>query len=142
MDPTGARTKLFNKTNRLCARVGDILMVSHRRGGEPFSGVLMSIKRAGIDTAILVRNQLGKVGVEMWFKIYNANVAGIEIISRRKRRMRRARLTYLRKPEHDIGSVDDVVRRWKSTRTIMTTREGAAAAKAKAAGKAAGKKKK
>ncbi|KAK3356947.1 translation protein SH3-like domain-containing protein [Lasiosphaeria hispida] len=131
MDPTGARTALFAKT-RNAARVGDVLMVTHRRGGEPFAGVCLSIRRAGIDTAILLRNHLSKIGVEMWYKIYNRNVAGIEIIKRRARRARRARLTYMRQPKHDMGSVADLVHAWKKTRKVLTTR-GAAKAGAKAA---------
>ncbi|KAH8894941.1 hypothetical protein GQ53DRAFT_804550 [Thozetella sp. PMI_491] len=131
MDPAGQRTALFDKTNRDCVRVGDILMVTHRRGGEPFAGVCMSIRRAGIDTSILLRSQLTKVGVERWFKVYNKNVAGIEIVKRQTKRARRARLTYLRKPKHDIGSVHDVVFAWKKTRNVLTTRGGASATTAK-----------
>lgn len=137
MDPTGARTALFSKANRDSARVGDVLMVTHRRGGEPFAGVLMSIRRAGIDTAILLRGQLTRLGVEMWFKVYNKNVAGVEIVRRRPKRARRARLTYLRQPKHDMGSVDHYVAAWRKSRNVLTTKVGAAA---KAAGKAAGAK--
>ncbi|KAK3322470.1 translation protein SH3-like domain-containing protein [Apodospora peruviana] len=144
MDPTGARTALFAKT-RTAARVGDILMVTHRRGGEPFAGVLLSIRRAGIDTAILLRNHLAKVGVEMWYKIYNKNVAGIEIVKRAKKRARRARLTYMRKPKHDMGSVSEVVLAWRKMRRVVATSKAASKAKvdakAKKAGKAAGAKK-
>ncbi len=70
----------------------------------------------------------------MWFKLYNKNVAGVEIIKRRTRRARRARLTYLRKPKHDMGSVQEFVFAWKRTRNVLTTKAGtagAAASKAK-----------
>jgi len=138
MDPTGARTALFAKT-RQGVRVGDVLMVTHRRGGEPFAGVCLSIRRAGIDSAVLLRNHLGKVGVEMWFKIYNKNVAGIEIIKRARRRARRARLTYMRQPKHDLGSVADLVFAWKKNRKVFSSRGAAGNAvggKAKSKGKA------
>jgi ribosomal protein L19 len=102
-------------------------MVTHRRGGEPFAGVLMSIRRAGIDTAVLLRGRLTKVAVEMWFKVYNRNVAGIEIVNRRKKRARRARLTYLRKPKHDVGDVQKMVFAWKKSRNVLTTRSSGAA---------------
>lgn len=135
MDPTGARTALFSKSNRDAVKVGDILLVTHRRGGEPFAGVCLSIRRRGIDTAILLRNHLSKVGVEMWYKIYNKNVAGIEIVKRRPKRARRARLTYMRKPKHDMGSVEEIVYAWKKSRRVFTTakakKESAAAAAAK-----------
>ncbi|KAK4202684.1 translation protein SH3-like domain-containing protein [Triangularia verruculosa] len=121
LDPTGARTALFART-REAAKVGDILLVTHRRGGEPFAGVCLSIRRAGIDTAVLLRNHIGKVGVEMWFKIYNRNVAGIEIVKRRLKRARRARLTYMRKPKHDMGSVAEYVSAWRKSRRVFQTK--------------------
>ncbi|GAB1320688.1 hypothetical protein MFIFM68171_10898 [Madurella fahalii] len=139
MDPTGARTALFSKSNRDAVKVGDILMVTHRRGGEPFAGVCLSIRRRGIDSAILLRNHLSKVGVEMWYKIYNKNVAGIEIVKRRPKRARRARLTYMRKPKHDMGSVEEMVYAWKKSRRVFTTAKSKKelAAEARAAAKGA-----
>ncbi|EOO02254.1 putative ribosomal protein l19 protein [Phaeoacremonium minimum UCRPA7] len=132
MDPTGARTRLFSKENADSAKVGDVLMVTTRRAAEPFSGVCISIRRRGIETAILLRGQLTKVGVEMWFKVYSRNVLGIEIIHRRPKRARRARLTYMRKPKHDKGSVDELVKNWRKSRNVFATRGGATAAKATA----------
>jgi hypothetical protein len=71
----------------------------------------------------------------MWFKIYNRNVAGIEIVKRRPKRARRARLTYMRKPKHDMGSVEQLVFAWKKSRKVYSsTRGGATAAGAKTAG--------
>ncbi|KAB5558489.1 translation protein SH3-like domain-containing protein [Coniochaeta sp. 2T2.1] len=122
LDPSGVRTALFSRSNRDAARVGDVLMVTHRRGGEPFAGVLLSIRRAGIDTAILLRGRLTKVAVEMWFKVYNRNVAGVEVVHRRKKRARRARLTYLRQSKHDVGDVQQYVFAWKKSRNVLTTR--------------------
>jgi len=127
MDPTGARTALFSKT-RQGVRPGDVLMVTHRRGGEPFAGVCMAIRRAGIDTSVLLRTHMAKVGVEMWYKIYNRNVAGIEIVKRAPKRARRARLTYLRQPKHDMGSVSHLVFEWKKARRVLSTKGGARAA--------------
>lgn len=95
LDPTGARTKLFSKANREAAKVGDILLV-RLRNGDPFAGACLNIRRRGVDTGILLRNQLTRVGVEMWFKIYSPNVEGIEVVQRREKRARRARLYYMR----------------------------------------------
>ncbi|KAK3901400.1 translation protein SH3-like domain-containing protein [Staphylotrichum tortipilum] len=144
MDPTGARTALVAR-NREAAQPGDVLMVTHRRGGEPFAGVCLSIRRRGIDTGVLLRNHLTKVPVEMWFKVYNRNVAGLEVIKRRAKRARRARLTYMRQAKHDMGSVEDLVFEWKRTRKVYSTGKPAAAGKGKDKGKkavAAGGKKK
>ena len=56
------------------------------------------------DTSILLRNQVTRVSMEMSYKIYSPNIQGVEIVQRAQRRARRARLTYMRKPKHDIGS--------------------------------------
>jgi len=95
LDPTGARTKLFARTNPEAAKVGDILLV-RQKSGDPFAGVCLNIRRQGVDTAVLLRNELTRVGVEMWYKIYSPNVEGIEVVQRRVKRARRARLYYMR----------------------------------------------
>ncbi|KAE9364484.1 mitochondrial ribosomal protein-like protein [Stipitochalara longipes BDJ] len=116
LDPTGARTALFSKTNPEAAKVGDILLV-RLKGGDPFAGVCINIRRRGVDTGILLRNQLTRVGVEMWYKIYSPNVEGIEVVQRREKRARRARLTYMRKPKHDVGSVQNLVLAYQRSRS-------------------------
>ena len=75
--------------------VGDILLVTFKTG-DPFGGVCLSIKRRGVDTAILLRNRLLMVGVEMWVKIYSPTVMAIEVVKRAEKRARRARLYYMR----------------------------------------------
>jgi large subunit ribosomal protein L19 len=121
LDPTGARTRLFSKQHADSAKVGDVLMVT-TKSGEPFSGVCLSIRRQGVDTAILLRGQLMKTSVEMWHKIYSPSVIGIDIIWRRPKRARRARLTYMRKPKHDMGSVDQMVFAWKKERSKLRSK--------------------
>lgn len=123
LDRSGARTALFSKTNPDAAKPGDVLQVTTRKGGgEPFAGVCLSIRRAGVDTAILLRNHVSRVPVEMWFKVYSPNVVGVEVVWRRPRRARRARLTYMRKPKHDMGNVDHLVDAWRRTRNVFTTK--------------------
>ncbi|KAK8076467.1 ribosomal protein L19 [Apiospora phragmitis] len=123
LDRTGTRTALFSKKNPDAAKPGDVLQVTTNRG-EPFAGVCLSIKRAGVDTAILLRNHLTKVGVEMWYKIYSPNVLGIEIIWRRPKRARRARLYFMRKPRHDMGNVEHLVAAWRRSRNVFSSNKG------------------
>lgn len=118
LDPSGARTRLFAYENVDRVKPGDILLVRFKNG-DPFSGVCIDIRQRNspIDTAILLRNQLTRVGVEMWIKIYSPNVEGIEIAQRKQgRRARRAKLTYMRKPKHDIGSVENIVKQYMKQR--------------------------
>ncbi|KAF4634302.1 hypothetical protein G7Y89_g3806 [Cudoniella acicularis] len=124
LDPTGARTNLFSKSNPEAAHVGDILLV-RLKTGDPFAGVCINIRRRGVDSGILLRNELTRVGVEMWFKIYSPNVEGIEVVQRREKRARRARLTYLRKPKHDMGSVQNIVLAYQRSRGALRGNVGA-----------------
>ena len=120
-DPTGARTRMFSKTHADSAKSGDVLMVTSK-SGEPFAGVMLQIRRRGLDTAIQLRGQSMKTGVELWFKIYSPTTTAIDIIWRRPKRARRARLTYMRKPEHDMGSVDRLVFAWKKEQTALRSK--------------------
>ncbi|KAI9670844.1 MAG: hypothetical protein M1829_004733 [Trizodia sp. TS-e1964] len=123
LDPTGLRTKLFERESKEAAHVGDILLVT-LKSGDPFAGVCLNIRQRGVDTAILLRNQLTRIGVEMWFKIYSPNIEGIEIVQRKEKRARRARLYYLRKPKHDMGSVQGVVQQHIRRRNAGALGEG------------------
>ncbi|KAL1632567.1 hypothetical protein SLS56_003466 [Neofusicoccum ribis] len=124
LDSSGARAQLFSRANPDAAKVGDILLV-RQRNGDPFAGVCLNIRRRGVDTAILLRNQLTRVGVEMWYKVYSPNVEGIEVVQRREKRARRARLYYMRKPKHDMGSVENIVRQYRRQSAML--RSGGAA---------------
>jgi len=53
----------------------------------------------------------------MWYKIYSPNVEGIEVVQRAVKRARRARLTYMRKPKHDVGSVQNLVLAYQRSRS-------------------------
>lgn len=128
LDPTGARTRLFAKDQADAAKPGDVLMVS-TKNGEPFSGYLIEIRRRGVDTAVLLRGQMMKMSVESWFKVYSPTVTAINIIWRRPKRARRARLTYMRKPEHDKGSVDHLVAAWKKERSTLRSKSGSGGVK-------------
>ena len=55
----------------------------------------------------------------MWYKIYSPNVEGIEVVQRKVKRARRARLTYMRKPKHDMGSVQNIVLQYQRSRGAL-----------------------
>lgn len=95
LDPAGTRTAQFSRRNNSAIRPGDIVYV-RRKNGEPFSGVLIDIRRRGVDTAILLRDHLTKVGVEMWIKVFSPIVESVNLVQRRAKRSRRAKLYYMR----------------------------------------------
>ena len=137
LDPTGARTRLFSPTNLERVQPGDILLTRFRTG-DPFSGIVLNIRRRDslIDTAVLLRNTLTRVGVEMWVKVYSPNVEGIEVVKRKTsdgRHARRAKLYYLRQARHDVtGGVEGFVRQY------VRSRAGAAAGGAVSGGRTPG----
>jgi large subunit ribosomal protein L19 len=119
LDPTGARTKLFDKKNPDRAKPGDILLATFKTG-EPFSGILMAVKGQGPHKSVLLRNQLTRIGTEMLIKIHSPLVQSMEVAQRDTKRRRRARLYYLRKPKHDVGSVQKVVDQYVRERAILS----------------------
>ncbi len=118
LDPTGARKRLFDYKNPEGVKVGDILYTTFRTG-EPFSGVVMSIKSRGVDTSVLLRNHLTRIGMEMQIKVFSPLVQSMEVAQKALKRQRRARLYYLRKPKHDIGSVDKIVAQYLRQRALL-----------------------
>lgn len=120
LDPTGARRKLFEKNGPEAIHVRDIVMV-RTRTSDPFSGVVIRIQRKQHDSSILLRNTITGVGVEREFKIYSPNVTGIELVQRRTKKPAQTRLFYLRKPEHDVGSVDGIVRQYLRQKSALGT---------------------
>ena len=119
LDPTGARQRLFDPLNRDGVKVGDILLATFKTG-EPFSGVVISIKLRGVDTSVLLRNHLTRIGTEMSIKVFSPLVQSMEVAQKAVKRKRRARLYYLRKPKHDVGSVEKVVDQYLRQRALLT----------------------
>ncbi|CAG8450169.1 1455_t:CDS:1 [Cetraspora pellucida] len=94
------RTELFDKNNKDCIKVGDVVMVESyiNKGSDAvsaFAGVCISIRRQGIDTNLTLRNIILKVGVEQRFSIYSPMIKNIKILQRGEG-FRRAKLFYLR----------------------------------------------
>lgn len=119
LDPTGARARLFDPKNPDGAKAGDIIMATFKTG-EPFSGVAMSVKWRGPHTSVLLRNQLTRIGTEMDIKVFSPLVQSMEVVQKATKRPRRARLYYLRKPEHDVGSVQKLVDQYLRQRAMLT----------------------
>ncbi|KAI9892196.1 MAG: hypothetical protein M1814_001655 [Vezdaea aestivalis] len=107
-DPDGSKTALVSRRSPGRLRPGDILLVS-RRNLAPVSGHLIMVRNRGIDSSILLRNELTRVGVEIYIKVYSPLVEKIELVQRWKKRARRARITFIRKPQHDKGTTETIV---------------------------------
>jgi ribosomal protein L19 len=82
---------------------GSVLSVSLEHAPTTFSGVLLSIRRRGLDTSFILRNVIQRTGVEMQFFVNSPHVKDIKILQRagggggkEGRRQRRAKLFFLR----------------------------------------------
>lgn len=118
LDPTGARTRLFDPRNPEGAKAGDIILATFK-SGEPFSGTAVSVKWRGPHTSVLLRNQVTRIGTEMLVKVFSPLVQSMEVVQKAVKRPRRARLYYLRKPEHDPGSVQKIVDQYVRQRALL-----------------------
>ncbi|KAI0721838.1 translation protein SH3-like domain-containing protein [Cerioporus squamosus] len=84
---------------------GSVLQVNAGHAPTSFTGVLLSIRRRGADTSILLRNIINRTGVEVQYFVCSPHVKDIKVLNRagargtegrQGTRMRRAKLFYLR----------------------------------------------
>lgn len=120
--PTPEKQKLlstyFSKRHPLRILPGSVLAVSLGHAPTMFSGVLMSIRRRGPDTSFVLRNVINRTGVEMQFFVSSPHVKDIKIVQRaggsgggkKGRRMRRAKLFYLRDSPEKMTAISAGVR--------------------------------
>ncbi|KAL1916777.1 mitochondrial 54S ribosomal protein bL19m [Calcarisporiella thermophila] len=100
LDPTGARTALFHRSNPDRVLPGSVLVVESylslaRNTTNSFVGILTSIRRKGVDTCFTLRNHILKTGVEVRFSLYSPLLKDIRVVQRAAK-SRRAKLYYLR----------------------------------------------
>lgn len=109
LDPKGERKAMFDyRRNPRSVKPGDIVRVTFKNG-DPFNGVVLSIKLRGIDTSFLLRNEITRIAIEMSVKVFSPNVKSVEIVQRNEKKRRRARLYFMRDSKHDRRSVENIV---------------------------------
>ncbi|KAL1410376.1 hypothetical protein Q8F55_004384 [Vanrija albida] len=106
-DSAGVLKTLFARRSSKRIKTGSVLSVLSytspaKTNISPFSGVLMGVRRRGVDTSFTLRNVVQKTGVEMNFKVCSPMIKEIKVIRRAEGRksgirdLRRARVNYLR----------------------------------------------
>ncbi|KAJ9109025.1 hypothetical protein QFC21_000351 [Naganishia friedmannii] len=108
-DPDRLRRTLFSRRHPNRLKPGSVVsVVSYNSPAKThtstFSGVLMGIRRRGVDTAFTLRNIVNKTGVEMSFKICSPMVKDIQVVKAVKKGKNvgalrdpgRAKVNYLR----------------------------------------------
>lgn len=111
---------LFSKKHPDRILPGSVLTVSLNHAPLSFSGVLLSVRHRGNDTSFVLRNVINRTGVEMQFNVASPHVKDIKIVQRAGggtgggrvgRRMRRAKLFYLRDSPEKMTAISSGVRR-------------------------------
>lgn len=106
-DPSLLRTTLFSRRDKNRVLPGSVLSVISytspaKTSTSAFSGVLMGIRRRGVDTAFRLRNVVAKVGMEVDFKLLSPMIKEVKVIKRADGKnglkdLGRAKVNYLRK---------------------------------------------
>ncbi|KAG7448968.1 RNA-binding domain-containing protein [Guyanagaster necrorhizus] len=88
---------LFSRKSPSQLKPGSILTITMDHAPSVFTGVLLSIRRRGPDTSVVLRNILQRTGVDMQIFVNSPHVKEIKVVRKPPRgRMRRAKLFYLR----------------------------------------------
>lgn len=104
----------FSRRHPLRILPGSVLSVTLGHAPTQFTGVLLSVRRRGIDTSILLRNVVNRIGVEMQVFVASPHLKDIKIIQRAGggtgqgkvgKRMRRAKLFYLRDSPEKMSAI-------------------------------------
>ncbi|GJE84603.1 50S ribosomal protein L19 [Phanerochaete sordida] len=111
---------LFAKRHPDRIQPGSVLTVTLNHAPGIFSGVLLGVRRRGLDTSFRLRNVINRTGVEMQFFISSPHVKEIKVLSRAggstggggraSRRMRRAKLFYLRDSPDKMSAISQSVK--------------------------------
>lgn len=84
---------------------GDIVRVHQRiKEGEKsriqvFQGVVMQIRGEGVNKSFTVKKMVGQISVERVWPIASPNIEKVELKEKSKKRIRRAKLNYLKTPK-------------------------------------------
>lgn len=89
--------ELFGRHSSQRITPGSIVGVTLEHAPFTFTGVVLSIRRRGVDTSMILRNVIQRTGVEMQIFVNSPHVKSIKVIQKPpKGRMKRAKLFYLR----------------------------------------------
>jgi large subunit ribosomal protein L19 len=109
---------LFSKSHRDRIMPGSVLSLSLAHAPNNFSGVLISVRHKGPDTSFTLRNVVQRTGVEMRFSVGSPAIKEVKIVQRAGtgggksgRRMRRAKLYYLRDQPTKMNAISAGVKR-------------------------------
>lgn len=108
---------LFSKRHPQRVLPGSVVSVTLGHAPGQFSGVLISLRRRGMDTSFTLRNVINRTGVEMQFFVGSPHLRDVRVLQsaggaggKKGRRMRRAKLFYLRDAPEKMTAISAGVR--------------------------------
>lgn len=108
---------LFSRRHPQRLQPGSVLTAHLNQPPYTFSGVLLGVRRRGPDTSFILRNVVQRMGVEMQFSVNSPDLKRLQIVQRagggggkEGRRMRRAKLFYLRHSPDKMSAISAGVR--------------------------------
>lgn len=119
VDPEKSRMMdvYFSRRHPMRWKPGSVLTAYTNQAPFQFSGVLMGVRRRGPDTSFTLRNVVQRMGVEMQFFVNSPDLTRVEIIKmagkgggREGRKMRRAKLNYLRHSPDKMSAISAGIR--------------------------------
>jgi large subunit ribosomal protein L19 len=103
-------TTLFarNHPNRLLP--GSVVSITQTHAPTNFTGILISLRRRGLDSSIILRNVVQRVGVEIQVFLGSPHLKEIKVLQRAdgksgSKRARRAKLYYLRDAPDKMSAI-------------------------------------
>lgn len=112
---------LFNRSHPDRLLPGSVVSVTAQHAPTNFSGVLIAIRYKGPDTSFTLRNVIQRTGVEMTFMACSPALKEIKVIQRAGggggrsgRRIRRAKLFYLRDQPAKMTAISSSLKRAQS----------------------------
>lgn len=109
---------LFNRSHPDRLLPGSVLSVTMQHAPTNFSGVLIGVRHKGPDTSFTLRNIIQRTGVEMTFMVCSPALKDIKVVhkaggggGRQGRRIRRAKLFYLRDQPAKMTAISTSIKR-------------------------------
>ncbi|KAH3679082.1 hypothetical protein WICMUC_001278 [Wickerhamomyces mucosus] len=117
LDPTFWRRDLIKPSERnggSILRPGDIVRVMYNTRNIPtFTGQIIKISKKNLDSNLLLRNLINKVGVELNVKLFNPLISRIDLVRKPNKYKLRNRQYYIRGNRLDVGDLDASLRKKK-----------------------------
>lgn len=104
LDPAGSKRKQLNLKNPDRLRADDVVTIIYK-DQKPIKGQIISVKRQGISSDIIIRSKLAGVGVDMTIPLFHPNILRVDVVRRPVHYRPRNKHYYIKSSRLDVGDV-------------------------------------